>query len=800
MRRKILASLLSLSLLAALCVGTAFAEATPKIIWLPEGVQAERNMEIDELDACISGTAICWDSQGNVCSLVDRTGKTITSLTSLENGQFYSISDELVCGTTDEKDFLINTTNGTVIPLECRLEYEISEGLIEASRSIDKPDSFLPDYKYGFVDTTGKIVVPLVYDSVQPFSEGLAAVTIGSNTFFIDTAGRTVLDLGTTYQHVESFSEGLAVVSDQNYKHGAIDRTGRLVIPMEYDRMENFSHGLSAVGKQNGTDAYGNPFYAEGFINRTGAVAIPLDYGRAHSFSDGLAVVGVHSGYEMDDYSGEYVQTHKYGFIDTTGKVVIPMIYDSVSFNWTDYNKAFNDGAAAVAKDGKLGLIDRAGNIVVPLKYDCSTNAYDAYFSNNVIAFYEGNGERGHSYLMDSRGNFAVPPEYEFKWRSPKYGEPGAFFDDVAVVGKNGKWGYMDRSGKLLLPLEYDEVSYASKGIGVVRQGSRYGIVDLYATPAPAPTPVGVQAMPTNDSLICDGVLQTPTVYKINGSNYFKIRDLAAILNGSAKQFSVGYDADKKSVTADTGAGYLKQPTDLTGTPAGGNKTATASSDAIYINGVLCQAEVYKIDGMNYFKLRDLGQALDFGVGWDGATGTVTLDTTRGYETQTPSAQNISDEELMEVAKALNEDAVSVGLNIANADFLQYDYSDSITVDDGFMVRTYCRVIGCQSIAQAEQQAIDLWYRIYSRRAPSVSEHELELMRGQLLEQNGILYKNLDGGVGGIPNEETVLERIVSRTPDEVVIAGHISDNGEIIWTFEFSLVLENGEWRYLER
>ena len=305
---------------------------------------------------------------------------------------------------------------------------------------------------------------------------------------------------------------------------------------------------------------------------------------------------------------------------------------------------------------------------------------------------------------------------------------------------------------------------------------------------------------PTNDSLICDGVLQTPTVYKINGSNYFKIRDLAAILNGSAKQFSVGYDADKKSVTADTGAGYLKQPTDLTGAPAGGNKTATASSDAIYINGVLCHAEVYKIDGMNYFKLRDLGQALDFGVGWDGATGTVTLDTTRGYETQTPSAQNISDEELMEVAKALNEDAVSVGLNIANADFLQYDYSDSITVDDGFMVRTYCRVIGCQSIAQAEQQAIDLWYRIYSRRAPSVSEHELELMRGQLLEQNGILYKNLDGGVGGIPNEETVLERIVSRTPDEVVIAGHISDNGEIIWTFEFSLVLENGEWRYLER
>ena len=39
------------------------------------------------------------------------------------------------------------------------------------------------------------------------------------------------------------------------------------------------------------------------------------------------------------------------------------------------------------------------------------------------------------------------------------------------------------------------------------------------------------EAAPTNDSLICDGVLQTPTVYNINGYNYFKIRDLAAALN-----------------------------------------------------------------------------------------------------------------------------------------------------------------------------------------------------------------------------------------------------------------------------
>ena len=309
------------------------------------------------------------------------------------------------------------------------------------------------------------------------------------------------------------------------------------------------------------------------------------------------------------------------------------------------------------------------------------------------------------------------------------------------------------------------------------------------------------EAAPTNDSLLCDGVLQTPTVYKINGSNYFKIRDLAAVLNGTAKQFSVGYDGEKQSVTANTGAGYVKQPTDLTGAPAGGNKTASASSDTIYINGVLCQAEVYKIDGMNYFKLRDLGQALDFGVGWDGATGTVTLDTTRGYETQTPSAQNISDEELMELADVLLQNAFGVGIQIANAGFVESDTNSTLTVSHDGWDETYYRVIGYQTIAQVEQAAKNLWYQTFSRRSPSVSEHELDMMRSQLLEQNGVLYIRADGGLGG-GGGNPVLDRMISRTATEAVFAAHLDwgyEDEENNVSLEFSLVLEDGEWRYLE-
>lgn len=137
-------------------------------------------------------------------------------------------------------------------------------------------------------------------------------------------------------------------------------------------------------------------------------------------------------------------------------------------------------------------------------------------------------------------------------------------------------------------------------------------------------------AMPTNDKLTVNGKLADPTVYKIGDSNYFKIRDVAALLDGTEKQFSVGYDNALKSVTATTGQGYAKQDSDLMGAPTGGNQTATPSNDTIYVNGQKIDAAVYKIDGSNYFKLRDLGKALNFSVDWSRDAGMM-IDTSKPY-------------------------------------------------------------------------------------------------------------------------------------------------------------------------
>jgi hypothetical protein len=61
------------------------------------------------------------------------------------------------------------------------------------------------------------------------------------------------------------------------------------------------------------------------------------------------------------------------------------------------------------------------------------------------------------------------------------------------------------------------------------------------------------------------------------------------------------------------------------------DKTPIPTSAKITLNGIEVTFTAYEIDGNNYFKLRDIGQALDFGVVWDSTQDTVVIDTSTGY-------------------------------------------------------------------------------------------------------------------------------------------------------------------------
>ena len=50
------------------------------------------------------------------------------------------------------------------------------------------------DKKYGFIDKTGKEVIPIKYDYAEGFSEGLAQVKLNNKWFYINQKGECVKD------------------------------------------------------------------------------------------------------------------------------------------------------------------------------------------------------------------------------------------------------------------------------------------------------------------------------------------------------------------------------------------------------------------------------------------------------------------------------------------------------------------------------------------------------------------------------------------------------------------------------
>jgi hypothetical protein len=110
------------------------------------------------------------------------------------------------------------------------------------------------DEKWGFVDKTGKVVIPCQYYSVDWFAEGLAAVSKSVDNWlkygFIDKTGKEVIPF--KYRTAYSFSEGLAPVSEDDKTFGYIDKSEKVVIPFKFKKAYPFEHGKARVQDENG--------------------------------------------------------------------------------------------------------------------------------------------------------------------------------------------------------------------------------------------------------------------------------------------------------------------------------------------------------------------------------------------------------------------------------------------------------------------------------------------------------------------------------------------------------------------
>lgn len=360
-------------------------------------------------------------------------------------------------------------------------------------------------------------VVPPRYDQAHDFHEGLAMVRLGDfktgKCGYIDKAGNEVIS--PKYIYADDFQNGLAVVELGSYRtstYGVIDTEGNEVLPCEYDFLSIVQEGLLLVTEDG----------LYGFLDMEENEVTPCKYYIVYDFYDGLALVGV----ETEE------ETCLWGFVDTTGREVIPCVYDWVGKEvpaWQMYeNKnAFSEGliAAGLPGDGdgdegslsKWGIIDRTGEMVVPfeLTYDLAGQFHEglmAVMEIDEAAYAEAGGVIGETDddededdfsasnyarvgFIDATGELVIPLSFTCpffagnhcigeEYRMPQFSEGlAAVMNDERQepqygMQNNGKFGYIDKAGNVIIPFIYDYAAPFSEGLAYVGQGERFGFID----------------------------------------------------------------------------------------------------------------------------------------------------------------------------------------------------------------------------------------------------------------------------------------------------------------------------------
>jgi hypothetical protein len=276
------------------------------------------------------------------------------------------------------------------------------------------------------------------------------------------------------YSYCGDFSNAMAVVKKDTL-YGYIDTTFRVKIKTCYRRAETFSEGFAAVQNEKKKWA---------FINKKGKKITPFKYDKVYPFSNGRAAVRIDS---------------LVGFINFSGQEVIPLVYQlDFEHDWSfKRGYGFTDSLCFIRKNGKYGLIDIDGNTLLPFEYDNvsfvdayrlklrdwhSKNANYALMSKGKYIFAVNNkGElipnsqstrltyfiEGKSYVCDndsscrfinSDGDIIFPKTYD-------YYEYSTFNNGFCVVKKNDKFGIIDQSGNVIIPVRYDKLNNFSNNI-----------------------------------------------------------------------------------------------------------------------------------------------------------------------------------------------------------------------------------------------------------------------------------------------------------------------------------------------
>ena len=261
--------------------------------------------------------------------------------------------------------------------------------------------------------------------SAQTFPDGLSIVhkadfadTIKSNTI------RVKLN-NSKYNHVSS--DNGRYVCYVNYRCSVIDATGKVIIPEEY---------LSIIRNGDVFEVRKNKLC--GLIDNNGRMILPCAYDYLHKISDQL-------------YQAK--KNQKIGVVDIHGKEIIPCAYE--------YIHKMSDQLYCVKKNQKFGVVNILGEEIIPCEY-----AYIGNISSKQTI--QIRNESKCFAIMDTQGKTIIPCEYDVIHED----------FDIYRVRKDNRWGGIDSTGRMVIPLEYENLGTFKNGVSKAFKNGYIGCID----------------------------------------------------------------------------------------------------------------------------------------------------------------------------------------------------------------------------------------------------------------------------------------------------------------------------------
>lgn len=391
---------------------------------------------------------------------------------------------------------------------------------------------------YGLIDASGEWSAEPVYAELEPLSEGLSAAARHGRWGFIDAEGDWVIE--PRYASAGGFSEGLAaVLVDSAWQY--VDRDGGVAIAGPFDQARPFLGGLAPVKTGTGW----------GFIDHAGRFVIAAQFealvgddelaeiGRPEDwFDEGLCAARAHAGWGYIDRAGRWViepglaaagpfreglaavreatpdETGRFGYIDRRGRWVIePRFEAAAGFSGgrsvvvrarttgepgdeqapPDAGEAATAGSAAAAESVDAGialeavLIDAAGREIVVLGWQPLAEILEEAVAALGIAFpdYLEEGlvpatREGKWGFVNRSGEWVIEPEFglvmPFSHGVAAAAAAGVGGDDMPLAG--GGWGLIDTSGRWVVQPTLEALRTYGVPDAEVRRSGRWGLLD----------------------------------------------------------------------------------------------------------------------------------------------------------------------------------------------------------------------------------------------------------------------------------------------------------------------------------